>query len=181
MPPTRNPVPPAVVLQRFWSKVDKTATVPKSPHVTTPCWEWTGSRRNIGRYGSFGFQGKVENTHRVSWVLAFGEIVGGLQVLHRCDNMGCVRPDHLFLGTNADNNADMVAKARNADGVRLRPETRARGERGGSAKLTEAAVLAIRARAAAGEATAALADAFRISRSNVGAIVRRVTWAHVAP
>jgi hypothetical protein len=50
---------------------------------------------------------------RVSWQIHCGEIPAGLQVLHKCDNPRCVRPDHLFLGTIADNVHDMLAKGRN--------------------------------------------------------------------
>jgi hypothetical protein len=89
---------------RFWSKVDKTGD----------CWEWQGG--HVKGYGEITAGKRPGRTwryaHRVAWELTFGPIPRGLCVLHRCDNRGCVRPAHLFLGTVADNNRDMWAKGR---------------------------------------------------------------------
>lgn len=91
---------PQPIAPRFWSKV----------HITDGCWLWTGALRNgYGRFGSRPFK----YAHRVSWELANGP-TGDLKVLHRCDNPRCVRPDHLFLGTQLDNMRDRSAKGRTA-------------------------------------------------------------------
>ncbi len=87
---------------RFWTHVDKSGD----------CWIWTGARYALG-YGAFGPKGTgAMGAHRYSWILAHGEIPTGMLVLHKCDVRCCVNPDHLFLGTQKDNIADMIAKGR---------------------------------------------------------------------
>lgn len=83
----------------------------------TGCWEWTGGLFKHFPYGKFnaGNQRTVY-AHRFSYELHKGEIPEGMQVLHECDNPRCVRPDHLFLGTQLDNMRDMIAKGRNDNG-----------------------------------------------------------------
>lgn len=75
------------------------------------CWEWIGHRNRKG-YGITQAGGKQRLAHRVAYELTNGPIPYGRCVLHRCDNPACIRLDHLFLGTLADNNADMDAKGR---------------------------------------------------------------------
>jgi len=120
--------------------------------------------------------------HRVSWELHYGLIPEGLQVCHTCDVRACVRPDHLFLGTNEDNHLDKIAKGRMPTGdehwTAYLPDRIARGEAKG--KLTEMQVTAIRARYAAGGVTQlALAKEYGVTPSNIAYICRRETWKHI--
>jgi hypothetical protein len=92
--------------ERFWRNVDKTGE----------CWTWTGGRA-IDGYGSFYADGAGIAAHRFSYQLHNGPIPAGLVICHRCDNPPCVRPDHLFLGTQLDNVRDMFSKDRNVSGM----------------------------------------------------------------
>ena len=81
---------------------------------------WTGSRDRKG-YGKLKRERHICAAHRLSWEFNFGPIPDGMLILHRCDNPPCVRPDHLLLGTAADNTADMISKGRQKfGGLRMR-------------------------------------------------------------
>ncbi len=148
---------------RFWKKVQK------SPDG---CWLWVGEwSRSSRRYGSFNWEGAPMQAHRSAWILERGLIPEGMNVLHRCDIPRCVRPDHLFLGTQADNVHDCMAKKRAAIGSRL-----------GRAKLNEETVLAIRREYAFGleRLTAkALARKWGVGKTNITPILRGWSWKHV--
>lgn len=100
--------------ERFWNFVDKDGPPPQHvPHIGN-CWVWTGSLNTRG-YGVIQKGGKrtiPTQASRASWILEFGPIPPGLYVLHRCDNPPCVRPSHLFVGTQDDNIKDAMAKER---------------------------------------------------------------------
>lgn len=170
---------------RFWAKVD----------TSGDCWLWTASTNSWG-YGKICIRGKTIGSHRYAYMQLVGPINDGLFVLHYCDTPSCVRPDHLFLGTAKDNMQDMKVKGRSTAGdrnpsrlspqclrrgdqhwSRLYPERVARGEQSGRSKLSEAQVLAIRARSA--EPRDQLAAEFHVGRNAIGEILSRRTWAHV--
>jgi hypothetical protein len=137
------------------------------------CWLWTGQFG--GGYGVYqlskttSHDGKIVRrriyAHRFSWELHWGAIPEGLEVCHKCDVPKCVNPEHLFLGTHAENQADMAAKDRSPAGVRH-----------ANAKITDVDVVAIRN---SRETLAVLADRYGLSQQTVSEIKNRKIWKHV--
>jgi hypothetical protein len=147
---------------RFWSKVD----------MTGDCWLWTGSRVGIAgfEYGQFAITPtRRVHAHRYAWLLTRGD-TNGLNVLHSCDNPPCVKPAHLFLGTQGDNMQDKSNKGRGRSPI---------GEDNGLAKLTEETVIQIREASASGVINSELARQFGVGGGTIAAIVTRRTWRHV--
>jgi hypothetical protein len=130
-------------------------------------------------YGSFRYGGGMKLAHRVVWELTYGPIPElfdgplGTLVCHHCDNRICVRPDHLFLGSCADNVHDSINKGRFIP-------SRVRGEASGLCKVTTEIVREIRRLHSEGVSQRDLAAQFKISNQNVACIVLRQTWKHVA-
>lgn len=141
--------------KRFWAKVRK----------SDGCWEWTGFVNPKG-YGYFKLNGRMERAHRVSYWLATGQWPQELFVCHRCDNRRCVRPDHLFLGNNAENMADAAAKGRIPD-------------HGPRPKLDIDAVLSIRNRVAAGCPLDILAAQYGVRELTIKRVAARETWSYI--
>jgi len=152
-------------MQRFWDKVNKTEI----------CWEWKGHVGTKG-YGGFGMQINRKTrcfaAHRISWELHYGKIPEGLWVLHKCDNRKCVRPDHLWLGTVVENQADMKSKGRSRNGCRP-------GEGSQHHKLTNEKVLQIRQKFADGIDKKSLAKEFDVTITSIRYIVTRKQWSHI--
>lgn len=90
------------------------------PVTESGCWLWERSRQKSG-YGDFKLHGKHHYAHRASYEAFVGPIPEGMQVCHRCDVRSCVRPSHLFVGTNNDNIADSMRKGRRKGIKRNRP------------------------------------------------------------
>jgi hypothetical protein len=139
------------------------------------CIEWRGAtvksnRRETHRYGRFTRDGVKKLAHRVAFERVNGPIPNGLEVLHRCDNTLCCNPNHLFLGTHADNMKDMADKGRAA---RIsRPGKK--GESSPKVKLTDAQVSEIKSRRAAGENVTVLAAAYGVHYSYISRLARGV-------
>jgi hypothetical protein len=161
---------------RFWDLVEK----------TDGCWLWKGSTASyrLG-YGSFHPDADTRvRAHRYSYELHYGRVPDGLYVLHRCDTPACVRPDHLWLGSKAENNSDRALKGRSATGERngqhTKPGSTARGSQHGMAKLDEATVREIRSRYKPFVVTRAhLTREYGVSRSLIDQIIDRQIWKHV--
>jgi hypothetical protein len=150
--------------ERFWEKVP----------LGDGCREWADARNRKG-YGVANLPGqRTAPAHRVAWELANGRPVpAGLCVCHTCDNPPCCNPAHLFLGTRADNNADMYAKGRGGHGW-------VPGEKCGTARLTAAQVSEIRHRYASGGLShRALAREYGVHYRQIGRIVRGLSWKHL--
>jgi hypothetical protein len=159
-------------IDRFWSKVDKTET----------CWLWTKGT-TVG-YGSFRLPCGSFLAHRISWMLVHGPIADGLFVCHHCDTPRCVRPDHLFLGTIADNVRDAASKGRMPSGdkhwTHRMPERRVIGEQHGATPLTDDDVREIRRLYATSTITQdALAKRYGIGQASIFHILKRHTWRHI--
>ena len=161
---------PEGITERLWPKV--------RADNKTGCWLWSGTTRR--GYGLLRIGSRTDNTtsmasvHRLTWQLVHGPIPLGLCVLHRCDVRNCCRPEHLFLGTHADNKMDCIRKGRAAGPPHLT------GEQNGTAKLTAGHVRAMRRRYQAGGITQmALAEQFGVHQSLVSLIVRRIRWQHL--
>ncbi len=144
--------------------------------ITKHCWLWT-SHKNQKGYGRFRLHGSRFLAHRFSYELFVGPIEPGKQILHRreCGNPACVNPNHLYMGTNADNVRDreLWGKGRGKGSVKT-------GEANGRVILFESDVLAIRKihkdKRCGYEETA---KSFDVASSTIGGIVRRHRWKHI--
>jgi hypothetical protein len=161
------PLPPAA---RFWKHVA----------VAEPdaCWEWTGAKYpppNAYGFMSAGvFYGakKFVKAHRVSWEIANGPVPDGLNILHKCDNQGCVNPAHLYAGTQQQNVRDRAVRRRGK-------EHRQNGSANDNAKLTDAQIVAVRELRKAGQSQMDISRMFGMSQSQISKILNGKAWAHL--
>jgi hypothetical protein len=140
-----------------------------------PCIEWMKGKDAYG-YGNLSLNGKVRKAHRLAYCEHRGialEEIDGFVVRHRCDNRGCVNPEHLVLGSQADNVRDMYERHRNAN---------QKGEAHGRAKLTADQVKQIKAEYVKGHSQfgqPALAEKYGVTRMTISAIITGRNWRHL--
>jgi len=134
------------------------------PEPNTGCHLWMAYTHFKG-YGYFRFNGMSQRAHRVAYELYVGPIPEGMHVCHTCDVRSCVNPEHLFLGTNADNMKDMREKGRQAKGSSY-----------GFTKLTEQQALEIYH---AEGTQQAIADKYGVDRPRVSKIKNKQIWKHI--
>ncbi len=142
-------------IRRFWNNVNKTIS-------QKGCWLWSAGTFRKG-YGCFNVACKPYATHRLAWLLTYGEMPA-LQVLHTCDTPRCVNPAHLFLGTNQDNVDDRETKGRN------NPQS---GEANGFCKISDKVVEQIRLLCSMGLTQREAAKRFNLSQTHVSDICSR--------
>lgn len=147
-------------MQRFISKIKIIGT----------CWVWQACSRGNG-YGCIKINGKVVDAHRFSYEFFIAPIPLGKLVCHSCDNRLCVNPNHLFLGTHADNTADAISKHRH-----VLPVNRARGQSHGFAKLKDKDIPNIFRMFDEGIAQTDIAKTYGVDKSTVCRILKRKAW-----
>ncbi len=167
----QSPIPPPrpTPEQRFWAKVDKHGPVPLACPDLGPCWMWTGSRRRSG-HGQFAVRrGLTVPASEFSLQLVCGYFAPErLITCHRCDNPPCVNPSHLYYGTYQDNANDAWARGRMPVGSQR-----------AAARMTEAQVVELRERYAAGADLRLLAAEYGVATSTAHLTVLGHKWKHV--
>lgn len=148
------------VSERFFDKVKKTES----------CWLWQAHKNHKG-YGMFHYK-KEMSAHKFSYMLHKGNVPEGMYVCHSCDTPACVNPEHLWLGTNDDNQKDSTLKGR-------RKLFSTRGSNVGTAKLNEEKVRQIKILIKQGKSNSQIAKEFNISPQTIHAIAKRGYWDHV--
>lgn len=151
-------------IERFWSHVDE--------KDKDDCWEWQAYKSKKG-YGSFGVKRNILLAHRISWIIANGQIPKGKIIMHKCDNPPCVNPEHLFCGTPMDNMMDKMRKGRYKKGKIVR------GESHPISKLKKEDIPKIRNLYDQGISTHKIGKRFGVNSKTIWFIGKRIAWSHI--
>jgi len=158
------------IVDKFWAKVQ----IPQN--YIEECWIWTGAqikshRNKNGLYGLFYIEkGERTRAHRFSYEYYFGLIPNSKHVCHKCDNTICVNPNHLFLGTNAENQADKARKNRAHKPIgEIHPKT----------TFTEQDVIDIKNRISLGETNSKISKIYNVAPQVISKIRTGRTWSHI--
>lgn len=158
----------------LWNRTVKIIRVPDLGE----CWEWKGERTKEG-YGRVRYRGRKVTVSYLVLLLTDSSFDKNLFALHYCDNPPCIRPSHLFGGTQLDNIKDCYSKNRGANGSITHPEAQVRGENVWMALLTEEKVKEIRRRYETERVSqTTLAHEYGVTQTNISSIVRRLSWKH---
>ena len=160
-----RPTDKLAVVSNLRGRLDKHSI----PEPNSGCYIWTGASAT-GNYPQIRLGTETWAAHRIAYYLAHGDIPQNLCVCHRCDNTLCVNPEHLFLGTDSDNNLDKVQKGR---------QISLKGLRHYRTHLNEADIRTIFQLRASGFKQKQISERFGISKENVSTILQRRTWRHV--
>ena len=179
MPPDMDPVTPDYKARKLGKPtMDLRKRIYSRVKVNeeTGCWEWQGCKRSGYGRTIIGSRTdgtrRTECTHRISYMLNYGEIPKGMEVCHKCDNPSCINPDHLFLGTYKDNAMDCLNKGRMFTQI---------GEEHASSKLTEEIVKNARIEYSKGNISSReLAKKYNVSRKTMWDALTGKTWKHVS-
>jgi hypothetical protein len=144
---------------------DEKRMIANSKESSSGCIEWVKFKK-LG-YGVAGFNGRIEQAHRVAWIIKNGPIPKGMQINHICHNRACIKIDHLYLGTQKENMRDMDMSGR---------RNKTFGINNGMAKLNNDLVKLIRKDK---RTNAAIAKDFSVSKSLISAVRRFLIWTHV--
>lgn len=148
------------LVQKFWSRVNKADE--------NDCWLWNAGKTK--RYGYFFVHPRNQLAHRVAWMFTYGEIPDGKVICHKCDNTFCCNPNHLFIGTQADNVKDMEMKGRRRAAI---------GEKAAKAKLTEDDVRGVFDLYHRGMKLRQIAAHYGVTKTTIDFILAGKSWKHL--
>lgn len=148
------------LIERFENQIDK---------IENGCWLWIGEIAVPGDHGILRIGGQILSAYRLSYEIYTGEIPKGLCVCHSCDVRACVKPDHLWLGTHAENMADASRKNR------MHP-----GEQSVQSKLkTEQVIEIINLYKTNNYSQEQLGEMFGVEKTQVHQIITGKGWKHL--